>query len=314
MIGEKRSLQTGQSQCYKMKRLLREVVPPIMLKTYHRLQHRRTTKSKVKVLARNAALKGRHRDRNRCFVIGNGPSLQRQNLGELRGEIVFVCNFFNLHPQFQEVSPRYYCIADPNGFFPGTYNEHLEIDRSSWYADICAKLPEVEFLVPVEAISPIEGNKWFAGHSTWYVASRGASTHLGFAESDLSRPIAFGMGTIAAIAIPAAIYMGFSKIYLLGCDCNWWTEHLAREDFDAEYKHFYDKNPFLPREANLGDQGLEEEIQSLSNHFKSLRLLKEHAVSVGVEIINATEGGILDVFPRAKLHNVLEESLYALEK
>jgi hypothetical protein len=288
----------------KKKELLREFVPPIMLKAYHRLRNR----SKPEVLVRNSALKGRHRDRQRCFVIGNGPSLRKQDLRQLRGEVVFVCNFFNLHPEYQEISPRYYCFADPNSFFPGTFNEHLEIDRSSWFADICAKGPEAEFLVPVTAMPAIERNNWFAGRCIWYIAHRTPSRLLGFAESDLRRPIAWGMGTIAAIAIPAAIYMGFSKIYLLGCDCNWWVENLANEDFDAEYKHFYERIPFSPRETTLRDFGLERVFQDIANHFKSLRLLGEHALSMGVNIINATEGGILDVFPRDKLHNVLAES------
>ncbi len=278
-----------------LKTLLIDFVPPAMLTVYRNLKVATTRDSNI---TGNIALKNRYRDRKRCFVIGNGPSLRRYDLACLRDEVVFVANFFNLHPQCSEVSPNYYCFDDPNAFFAGTYGDHLEGDRSAWFEDVCARAPEAEFLLPLEAKRVTETNGWFANRQKWYVARRQPAVVLGYAESDLTRPIARGSGTLPALAVPAAIYMGFSTIYLLGCDANWWVANLAREDFDAELQHFYDHNPFVRREATIRDFGLEVELRNVSDHFKSFRLLREHARKQDVEIINASGGGILDVFPR----------------
>jgi hypothetical protein len=287
----------------RAKSLLVDLAPPAALRVY---RHYKYAMMRDANIARNAALRNLYRGRQRCFVIGNGPSLRKYDLSCLRNEIVFVANYFNLHPQCRDVSPRYYCFDDPNAFFTGTFGDQLEGDRSAWFEDVCLKAPEAQFLVPLEAKGVIESNKWFAGRQIWYVARRQPSVELGFAESDLTRYIAHGQGTLAALAIPAAIYMGLSTIYLLGCDANWWVANLAREDLDAEHQHFYDRNPFVAsRESNLRDFGLERELRDLSDHFKSLRLLREHAHDLGVKIVNASGGGILDVFPTADLTSVL---------
>jgi hypothetical protein len=287
-----------------MKALIREIMPPVALKVYDMVR----SLTFKKMLSPNIALKDRHRDRKRCFVLGNGPSLRDQDLSPLKDEIVFVCNFFNLHPQCREVAPRYYCLDDPNAFFSETTTNDLGIERSSWFLDICDKTPQVEFLVPAEAKPVIVRNHWFAGHTIWYVARGLPSCILNVADSDLRKAIPHSMGTVPAIAIPAAIYMGFPTIYLLGCDCNWWVQHVVKEDFDAEFEHFYDRNPYLIRESNLRDFGLEVELRCLADHFQGMRLLREHALRKGVHIFNATQGGILDVFPRVSLKKVLAES------
>jgi hypothetical protein len=257
--------------------------------------------------APNQALRHRHRDRQRCFVLGNGPSLKQQDLRPLKNEIVIACNFFNLHPQCAEIAPRYFCFADPNTFFLGTHNEQFGIKRSEWFKDISAKVPTAEFIVPVEAAPAIEQHGLLSGHKVWYVAAYGSSTRLGWAKSDLTRPIPQGAGTVTALSIPAALFMGCSTVYLLGCDCNWWVANLAREDFHGQVQHFYDHNPFAARESNLKDFGLEMELRDLSDHFGSYRVLREHAAQLGARILNAGRGGILDAFERINYEEIVSQ-------
>jgi hypothetical protein len=258
-----------------------------------------------RALAANEPLRDRHKG-GRCFVIGNGPSLKKQDLAPLKNETVFVCNFFNLHPQCAEIAPRYFCFADPNSFVAGTYSSDLEIDRTRWFTDIAKAVPRAEFVLPLESKELIEEKKWFDGHERWFIATEGSATEMGRAGSDLTRSIPGGAGTVAAAAVPAALFMGFKEIYLLGCDCNWFVEHLFKEDFDAEYQHFYGANPYLKRECTLRDFGLEEEFSAIGRHFKSFRMLREHAAEKGAKILNASAGGLLDVFPRVKFESLFE--------
>lgn len=50
----------------------------------------------------------------RCFIIGNGPSINEQNLTLLTDEFSFVSNRFVLHPHFDNLKPNFYCISDPD--------------------------------------------------------------------------------------------------------------------------------------------------------------------------------------------------------
>jgi hypothetical protein len=257
------------------------------------------------VVKRNRELALRHNGISRCFVLGNGPSIREQDLLPLQHEVTFVCNFFNLHPQSAAIAPTYWCFDDANAFRPMTHGESLEIDREAWFADICQKSPSTEFILPITARPLVEASGWLSGRRIWYVSQMASATALGYANSDLTRPLAHGQGTLTALAIPAAIFMGFREIYLLGVDANWWVNNLAREDMDGQHAHFYDRNPFVPREPTLRDFGLERELRDLSLHFQSYRLLREHAASRGVKILNATRGGILDVFDRVDFERVL---------
>jgi hypothetical protein len=205
------------------------------------------------------------------------------------------------------VCPNYWCLADPNAFFPRTFGEELDIDRHAWFADIRRKAPTVEFLVPLKAKPQIERNGWLSGHKVWYLESLGPMVSLDYADSNIDKPIPWGLGTIEAIAIPAAIYMGFKEIYLLGCDANWWVKSLLDGNLDMEYEHFYTEQPFASREGTLRDFGLEVELRNLSNHFKIFRLWREYAESIGVRILNATKGGILDVFPRVQYEAIVQK-------
>ena len=49
------------------------------------------------LLARNSVFRNRHKGQ-RCFVIGNGPSLKTQDLSLLAREITFVMSGFWKHP------------------------------------------------------------------------------------------------------------------------------------------------------------------------------------------------------------------------
>ncbi|MFC2055928.1 hypothetical protein ACFLV7_16775 [Chloroflexota bacterium] len=61
---------------------------------------------------RLAALKNRHKGQ-RCFVIGNGPSLSTTDLDQLRGEVTFACNKIYLAFNETDWRPTYYAVEDP---------------------------------------------------------------------------------------------------------------------------------------------------------------------------------------------------------
>src|SRR5262245_5805286 len=57
-----------------------------------------------------------HLQQRRCFIVGNGPSILKQDLTLLRNEITFVTNWFILHDLYEQISPTYLCVSDEATF------------------------------------------------------------------------------------------------------------------------------------------------------------------------------------------------------
>ena len=82
--------------------------------------------------------------------------------------------------------------------------------------------------------------------------------------------------------------MGFSEIYLTGCDCN----------YTSPKKHFnHDTNEKIESKIKL------DEIGNLM--LASYRAAKKYTDTHPVKIYNATRGGKLEIFPRVNLDDVV---------
>ena len=67
----------------------------------------------------------------RCFILGNGPSLKKQDLSGLRNEHVFCSNWFVLHEEFPNMGSCFFTVSDPHlwNFGEGFHPELLEAMR-----------------------------------------------------------------------------------------------------------------------------------------------------------------------------------------
>jgi hypothetical protein len=61
--------------------------------------------------AANRALQGRHNG-ERCFIVGNGPSLREQDVRPLANELVITVSNGFLHKDFAAIAPRYHCVPE----------------------------------------------------------------------------------------------------------------------------------------------------------------------------------------------------------
>src|SRR5947207_1833041 len=79
---------------------------------YYRASQPRLSTGEKSLLRQNEKLRGRHAGQ-RCFIVGNGPSLAKQDLTPLADELTFVMNAFWKHPILDtEWQPKYFCFAD----------------------------------------------------------------------------------------------------------------------------------------------------------------------------------------------------------
>lgn len=235
------------------------------------------------------ALAGRHAGARRCFVIGNGPSLKGMDLRPLAGEFTIAANSFYKHPDAATIGLKVLCIFDP----------HFMQDQPravEWHQTIAQKLPGTTMVLHDSARPLVARHGLYAGREVHYVRSGFQTRDPKYVDFDFRRPRNVGMTTGSTIAIPLAVFLGFREIVLVGFDCNW----LA--DTGSSY-HFYDAHELFPEFDSINKDnrghGYETQLRFAQREFESHRLIRAKAESLGVRIVNATRGGLLDAYERA---------------
>jgi hypothetical protein len=102
---------------------------------------------------------------------------------------------------------------------------------------------------------------------------------------------------IMDFCLPMAVYMGFTEIYLLGCD----TDYCLDKAEDFSHAYFYDVTRLKQRRRTP------EYIQTqwYDNVIRSYELMKTALDARGVRVYNATQGGRLEVFERISLGDIV---------
>lgn len=253
--------------------------------------------------ARNKKFHNIHQGQ-RCFLLGSGPSINKQDLRPLKNEICFSMSLFFLHKDIKEIAPRYHVDAPnhpPYGFeviqrvFKGFEKSYTE-RTTYFFGHTPYKYAVFNFL---------EQNPQFKKDNIYYLNYCYAQTldetnYKNPQVWDICQPL-FSVRSVLYCAIQVAVYMGFQQIYLLGCD------HDSLLDFNrGKTAHFYKD------EEGIDDSSLwlsrEEFFRVYYLRWKQYRLMQEYLTTRGCYIYNATEGGLLDVFPRVTLAEVLAGS------
>jgi hypothetical protein len=238
-----------------------------------------------KLIRANERFRNCHAGRQ-CFVIGNGPSIRKQDLSLLANEITFVMNAFWKHPIVEQWQPTYYLLSDPTFF-----------DRSKpskdFFDNLRTRINETTFMVSLHSKPVVEGERLLPRASTYYFALERRLLGKDSRENlDLTRRLPYAE-VVAQLAIMVAIYMGCSPIYLMGQDCDWLSRQVERD------YNFYDGptvngHPLVSEAARPYDL----ELRDLLSIWQTYRKLHSIAEKKGIKILNATEGGLLDVFER----------------
>jgi hypothetical protein len=244
----------------------------------------RPTAAEAALLDNNRVFLGKHSG-ERCFILGNGPSLVETDIERLRNEATFVMSGFSKHPAVKHGwQPTYFCVLD--AIERHSEEEHVEKINSH----LATLRPEALFY-------PIPFRPLF---DTGKLATTVKPNWVKFSPLYLTQypdpPSIDPTGTIpllynsGQLAILLALYMGFREIILLGMDHDW----LAHR---SDNRHFYPKNGSVDH-VHLGSLPYGTMIKGslitweIYEHFRTVGL------ATGQTIINATPGGFLDVFPR----------------
>lgn len=214
----------------------------------------------------------------RCFILGNGPSLQIDDLNKIEenGDITFACN--KIHKLFPETTwrPDFYFITDV------------------WVLKSEAK--EILNIEPKECSFYNYG--FCNGYILWnnddkvvplyHMPEQPSTDRLPRFSKDISIHHCNG-SSVSYTMLQTAFYMGFETVYLIGF--NHFVESLEKTH---DVEHFYDSSDDAVWDLVAEYTKIDNHIK-LNNAYKSAKLAYEED---GRHIYNATRGGHLEIFER----------------
>lgn len=241
----------------------------------------------------------------RCFVLGTGPSLKKQNLKLLENEVIFTVNQFMRLDQFKYIHTDFH-----------VWNDSAYFDFNKDEEQLQEKVDLIK-LVGKHAVSFFPYNK--AYH---FVRDNKLNEELcvNYYHEDVKVPLEKEyldptslmpeVGTAVLSAVNIAFYMGFSEIYLLGCDCTDILTVIAAKNEEIASVHYaYDENESVKNQVKnmLTNRPLEIIYGLQRTKFMAFRRLKEICDESAVKIYNCTEGGLLEGIPRKKFESLFDE-------
>ncbi|HYA86314.1 MAG TPA: 6-hydroxymethylpterin diphosphokinase MptE-like protein [Nitrospirota bacterium] len=246
------------------------------------------------ILRKNKGLRNAHAGK-RCFIIGNGPSLNVQDLTLLENEISIAVNLFFSHPKANKVAPPYWVMADPlywenpDVWFYPAFNAAIK-------AECCTKL-----------LVPTGGIPFFLSINT------GPLIDLHFFKFDATKDhtsiIDFTQGippygqNVVIVCLMLAFYLGCNPIYFIGCDYDF--ARMSKEEYlKNKFNHFYGED-IVPTDHQY--MAWEQWKRCIARMDYEYEQLNKYAAMWGFNVFNATKGGFLETFPR-----VVYEDLFAL--
>lgn len=226
----------------------------------------------------------------RCFILGNGPSIKHQDLTWLRREHVFVVNLFTIHPEFFHFRHCWYCLGDPRFY-----------QRQQLLPEIALKLachPTVNCFFERQSLAAVIQEKDLDPKRIYFMEiDSGKTCWEGHFHANPSRKLCWGYSVIIDQCLPLAIYMGFSPIYLLGCDCNYNIDP-EKPDFTSAY--FYNPKTVSEKylESLFHSSRLPDQFNLSGKIIASYRTVKDYCDTHQIGVYNAGIGGDLKVFER----------------
>lgn len=222
-------------------------------------------------IRRLAVLQDVHKGK-RAFIIGNGPSLRRTDLSKLRDEFTFGMN-------------RIYLLFSELGFHT-TYFVSINDLVIGQFADEILAQPMPKFLA-------WRSHRHFQRELS--IAEVPTFLYTTYTSPRFSPDVTGRVwegATVTNVALQLAFHMGFEQVVLIGVDHNFASRGQANKTVVSQGD---DPNHFAP---NYFDKGAKWQLPDLNTSEVGYTLAREAYRRAGREVVDATVGGRLTIFPK----------------
>lgn len=241
------------------------------------------------------ALKDRHRGQ-RCFILGNGPSLLISDLSKLRNEITLASNKVYLAFDQTEWRPTYYSVCDKL-VAKNNWSEIKKIQSVKVLSDRVS----VYFENDIDAI-------WLYEHGRNSGVQRFLDGQQTSPPRHFSEDLMFGVDggwTVIFLQLQLAFYMGITEVYLLGLDFSFSvpeTRAVTKEKgYELSILSKGEKNHFHPDYRKPGEIW---GVPRLDCQEYTFGIARERFEKSGRRVWNASRSTKLEVFEKVAFDSI----------
>jgi GT2 family glycosyltransferase len=218
----------------------------------------------------------------RCFIIGNGPSLNKHDLSLIENEYTFGVNSFYYKTRETGFRPFFYVVEDSS-----VMKENIDEIRN-YYA------PFKFFPTVYKGIHAKEPNTFFFEMNRGFYEKTSPNYAVPRFSTDATKELFCGQ-SVTYINLQLAYFMGFTEVYLIGMDFSYVIPESHSRTGDVLLSDTDDENHFHKDYFGKGKTWKDPKLERVGNNYKMAKVVYE---SVGRKIYNATVGGSLEIFDR----------------
>lgn len=267
----------------------RELISVVSIRLRGRHHH---SPELAQLLEKNKQIFGRHKG-ERCFILGAGSSIAKQDLKKLAGEcVISVSNTF-VHPDYSVFKPRYHVLPH---ILHGHGVHYTQEKFVGWLREMEQKTLDAEMFFHIGDKTMIDSNGLFKNrviHWNEYCPWDGTCDF----PLDLAKVPS--VWSVSEFAITVALYLGFEEIYLLGFDHDW---------FNGPLVYFYDhktQHAMTPDEKLIPQVDAEFQMRRHADIFKKYKCF--YQMKKNIYNANADAATYLDTFPRVDYDSLFVE-------
>lgn len=250
---------------------LRDLLRPLFRIAVHRHINQLCKKTEEEFAKYKDAYTGK-----RCFIVANGPSLRMDDLDRFvdNNEITFGMNrIYELYDR-TKWRPTFYLSQDPT-VIRACLQETVEQTKNSI---VFVKVPgEKKYDIP--------------GAINYDLDYTNVDKHIPPDFYDGSNCLFADGKSVTHTAFQLAVYMGFKDIYIIGADCNYSSDNKSINKDSYPDSRMYDaKKVGIPPDMEYT--------------FSAYRVVRKYAEKHGINVYNATRGGMLEELIRVDLDSL----------
>ncbi len=289
---------------YKFERSIEDVC----FDMYKKWQSRKKLSGNNTYLKDNSSFKNKFEGK-RCFIIGNGPSLNDMDLSLLKDEYTFTVNQLPKNEQFESINTSFHLWSDSRFFKLDEKDEgDMALLETMKKVNSTDNKPIVFYEIAAkDMVEKFELNKELDIH---YFAALQFTKKRYLKKDNIDfTKVVCNWPTVVQIAITMAIYMGFSEIYLLGLDCTGFINiaESKLKDYSHGIKYAFQMTDSEKKRMEKSNSmySMKQELLCQAELFDDYDLISAYAKRKGIKIFNATRGGLLESFKRANYESVV---------
>jgi len=223
----------------------------------------------------------------RCFIVGNGPSLKQLDLSFLKNEHSFLFNgAYELIDQY-DFQKAYLAIED----------RLVMEDHSKFVNEL-----ELPTFIPSDLMHLVTSDSVIETYFSRSTSER-SKNWPPFVDPKADRPVFYWGGTVAFYGLQLAAWMGFSQCYVIGVDLTYTIPNHVTQKGSVLLSNGDDPNHY---DIGYFGKGKRWHVPKPERMLTAFRSVNSRPVTNNMHIFNAGVGGNLDCFERVEFDALFE--------